>query len=335
MSDKSSQPKVTVDMRKSGGEVDAVAFSLIDRAYDKSEAVRVTITLALCDLAQHHPELILTAIASYVTKRGDKIDLAHRILLLQIAVRILESARDKITPEVAKDLVSFAAFEMVGAIEVKSEWQTPASGILVALAQPYPSQVITALLDTFKPGTEPHYYVVKTFADVAAANPVHLTLRLRDVLSRFIPVLGLVKKAPMMWVFATAFGRFAEAVAGFAADADDAARAQGVTPAQFASDMASAFDVIFSRWLISTESKVRFAVAEALGCISSVLSDNDFAERLERLLTTYLQMYKRERPADHLPITLGMSAMLTKAVSADRFFETGVLLNQVCPHISP
>jgi hypothetical protein len=327
MSDKGIS-KVTVDMRKTGGEVDAVVYSLIDHAYDKTEAVRHTIMLSLTEISQHQPELILSAIASYITKRSDKIDMSHRVQLLQIAVRILESARDKLSAEVAKDIIAFAAFEMVGSAEVRTEWQMPASQILVALSQPFPAQVIDTLLETFRPGVEPHYYTVKTFADVAAINSVHLTLRLRDVLNRFIPVLGLVKKAPMQWVFASALGRFAEAVALFQTDASEEMRAQ-VAPAQFEADMASAFDVVFSKWLLSPEAKVRFAVVESLGYISAVLSNRDFGARLERLLTTYLQMFKKERPADHLPVTLGLSSMLVKAVSDDSFFETGVLLNQV------
>lgn len=104
------------------------------------------------------------------------------------------------------------------------------------------------MLEKFKPGTVPQYFVVKTLGDMAAANGgaaprmralkmrafsapfascsfcvfgfaahfvslvsrcvilsvrsgVALTLRLRDILSRVIPVLGAVKLEPMKWVF--------------------------------------------------------------------------------------------------------------------------------------
>ena len=63
--------------------------------------------------------------------------------------------------------------------------------------------------------------VIKTFADISAANGVEFTLRMGDVLSRVIPVLGNVKKSPMKWVFATALGRFAEAIKHFKSNATE------------------------------------------------------------------------------------------------------------------
>jgi hypothetical protein len=46
-------------------------------------------------------------------------------------------------------------------------------------------------------------------------------MRLKDVLMRTIPVLGAVKPPHMQWVFATACGRFAEAISFFLANADE------------------------------------------------------------------------------------------------------------------
>lgn len=58
------------------------------------------------------------------------------------------------------------------------DWQGAASLVLVALsrtgensdANPVPPHIIARLLEQFKSGTLPHYFVTKTLGDLAAAN---------------------------------------------------------------------------------------------------------------------------------------------------------------------
>jgi hypothetical protein len=52
--------------------------------------------------------------------------------------------------------------------EVQAEWQGPASALLVSLAGGYSDLVIDQLLGVFKPGNVPEYFVIKTFAEIAA-----------------------------------------------------------------------------------------------------------------------------------------------------------------------
>jgi len=49
--------------------------------------------------------------------------------------------------------------------------------------------------------------------------------------------------------------------------------------------------------------QVRFAVVEALGFISFRLSKDTFEANIQKLIPTYLAMYKKEKYTDFLPIS--------------------------------
>ena len=50
------------------------------------------------------------------------------------------------------------------------EWQTAASGVLVAMGMKYCNEVMEQMLANFKPGVLPHFFVVQTIANLATAN---------------------------------------------------------------------------------------------------------------------------------------------------------------------
>ena len=50
------------------------------------------------------------------------------------------------------------------------EWQTAASGVLVAMGMKYCNEVMEQMLANFKPGILPHFFVVQTIANLATAN---------------------------------------------------------------------------------------------------------------------------------------------------------------------
>ena len=59
--------------------------------------------------------------------------------------------------------------------EVVAEWQGAASGVMVALGRRFCTEVMGELTLKFQPGTMPHYYVVQTLGDLAAANGTYHT----------------------------------------------------------------------------------------------------------------------------------------------------------------
>lgn len=87
----------------------------------------------------------------------------------------------------------------------------------------FPQQVITDLLKDFGPGSVPHYFVMKTLADLAMANPVGTVPMLQDIFSRTLPVLASIKQDNIRWVFANAVGCFCEAILSYSINLGTAA----------------------------------------------------------------------------------------------------------------
>lgn len=54
--------------------------------------------------------------------------------------------------------------------EVMADWQGAASAVLVSAGMRWPDMVMEQLLARFSPGTLPHYFIMKTLGDFAAAN---------------------------------------------------------------------------------------------------------------------------------------------------------------------
>jgi maestro heat-like repeat-containing protein family member 1 len=226
---------------------------------------------------------------------------------------VLEAAREQLSEKVGHMAVKFCAHEMTASSEVKKDWQTPASANLVLLSVVFPDLVIDEVLKHFRAGDIPHYFVVRTLGDVAAVAGVAFTLRMQEVLQRMIPVIGGVQKDHLKWVFAAALGRFAEAVQFFHSNATDEQKLQ-IVAGSFESDFGSAFDVVFTKWLLSKAAKVRFAVVESLGYMMHRLSTQAFETNLQRLVPTYLAMYKKEKASEHLPISQGLTSTLEAAL---------------------
>jgi len=91
----------------------------------------------------------------------------------------------------------------VGLQEVVTDISVPSSQCLVLLSGINCPLVVDECLSLTTPSQLPHYYIVKTLADVAANQPVPFVQKLKEVMARLTPVMGNIKKSPMKWVFAT------------------------------------------------------------------------------------------------------------------------------------
>jgi hypothetical protein len=322
---------------KSNGDIDNCVIKLLAHCFDKNEQVKVSVACALFDLGVKQTPMVLSSAVNFVQTRSAKLEHGHRVAVLTIICRILEGAREQVDEALARQMCSFLADEMVASAEVKTDWQTPASTGITLLAGVYCDIAIDELLTKFTPGQEPHYFVVKTFADISAANGTAFIMRMGSVLSRVIPVLGNVKKSPMKWVFSTALGRFAEAITHFKSNANAEQKGK-IEVGHFAADMVSAWDVIFTKWIIAKESKVRMAVAESLGYMSSALASDVFEDRFNKLVMHYFASYKKEKTLEHLPISSGFVSLLTHATELHNQGECHVLepaLSQILNGLYP
>ena len=106
---------------------------------------------------------------------------AHRVALLRTMSAILDQQRDSIPEATGKEIIKFAATEMTSSRDVQSDPQGAASTILVTMGMRLPEQLMDEMLKRFGSGQVPHFFVMKTLADFAAANALYFVPKLKQV----------------------------------------------------------------------------------------------------------------------------------------------------------
>jgi len=311
---------------KTGREVDTIVQSLLRHAADPDEGVRAQVSFAVHDLGLAEPLLAVSSLVVFLARNG-KLEQGHRVALLRMLAQLLETqtAREAVAAsqqhgasaqnQLVSHAVKYCSREMTQAADSVTDISVPCSQCLVLLANVNCSLVVDELLSLMPAGALPNYYLVKTLADVAAAEPVAFVSKLKEVMARMTPVIGSIKKSPMKWVFATAYGRFSESMGHYLASHAEAGTEATVTSASFEIHMASAFDVLFGSWLPTAEdAKVRFACLECLGQMCLLLDRPALEARLPKLVPAYLAQFKKEKSTDHLPIVHGLCSTLQEAV---------------------
>lgn len=217
--------------------------------------------------------------------------------------------RDDIKPEVASDLIALCTVEMTRDSEVSPQWQEAASNCLVVLGRRFCTRVMATLMAQFKSGVLPHYFVMKTMADLSAANQLEVVPSLRDAMARTIPVLGAIKQDNLRWVFSSALAKFAEAIMAHVHNIEDE-NERNAQLYSFSAEMFTAFDLVFTNWTISSNRKVRLAAFQAVGHMCALMKPEHFDQQVPKVIPALLAMYKKEKEADFLPITQSLSSIL-------------------------
>jgi hypothetical protein len=136
---------------------------------------------------------------------------------------------------------------------------------------------------------------------------------LDTILGRLLPMLGMIKLENMKWVFTFAISRFCEAVVSYVANLDRAPD-KTITASKFSVQMYSAFEVIFNVWLLSREAKLRVQVVECVGLMTHIIGKDKLEEMMPRIIPGMLGLVKKH-PTELLPITQGLSAVITSSVN--------------------
>lgn len=231
------------------------------------------------------------------------------MILLRSMSGVLEMKRDDIKPEVASDLIALCTVEMTRESEVSPQWQEAASNCLVVLGRRFCTRVMATLMAQFKSGVLPHYFVMKTMADLSAANQLEVVPSLRDAMARTIPVLGAIKQDNLRWVFSSALAKFAEAIMAHVHNIEDETERNAQQYA-FSAEMFTAFDLVFTNWTTSGNRKVRLAAFQAVGHMCALMKPEAFEAQVPKVIPALLAMYKKEKEADFLPITQSLSSIL-------------------------
>jgi len=227
----------------------------------------------------------------------------------------------KLPDDLSRALVTMTTMEMVQDKSINSDWQASACNLLIALSRYCPDVVSGQLLERFPISSTnpPHYFVIKALSDMAFYYPLLFVSNLKEVLSRTLPLLAMIKHDNLRWVFCAALGRWAEA-AIYCLDLSSTSSNHQMNPidrttiSQYHSSMLTAMKHILLEWLNSRETKIRLAAAQSIGYMCHVIETDQLNQLLVKLLPSYIQLIKKEMKEDPLPVTIGIQHIVSVVV---------------------
>ncbi|XP_039269337.2 maestro heat-like repeat-containing protein family member 1 [Styela clava] len=299
----------------SPSQVSAMAGALISSAADKDKNVQDTVITALTKLGRHQHAVVLGALRNYIVNT-QKLDLNHRVILLRAMNSILKEvlANTEINITLARELIGMASEDMTKSKKPQPEWQSAASDVVVTLGTVFVNEVMEDLLKKLPAGILPHFFVVQTLGNLAVANAFKMVPYLNHLLTSFMPVLGLAKHDNMRWVFAKCLGQFAEAILEYVMNIDKAPD-PSITRNTFSNEIFGAYNILYSVWILTKETKLRCAVVDALGKMTMLLSLEKLEEQASKLMSMLVSLYRRQ-PGDPYPITKAICDVITATSDA-------------------
>uniref|UniRef100_A0A2K6G1G3 Maestro heat like repeat family member 1 n=2 Tax=Propithecus coquereli TaxID=379532 RepID=A0A2K6G1G3_PROCO len=291
--------------------VKKLSCTLLDAITDKDPMVQEQVCSALCSLGEVQPEEMLCACEEYL-RQHDKLAHPYRAMVLRTMEMVLRNHTSKLDKDTANIIILLASSEMTRTKELVCGWQQAASSVLVAVGQHFINRVMEEMLSRFQPGALPHCSVVRTFASLAVSNVFGMVPFLPSILSTMLPMLGMAKQDELRVAFCSALQHFSESTLEYLANLDQAPDPT-VRKDTFATDIFSAYDILFHHWLQSREPRLRLAVVEALGPMSLLLPSEKLEEQLPKLLPGVLALYKKHAETFYVSKSLGQ--ILEAAVS--------------------
>ncbi|VFV39100.1 Hypothetical predicted protein [Lynx pardinus] len=284
---------------------------LLEAITDKDPLVQEQVCGALCALGEAQPAEVLRACEEYLWQH-EKLAHPYRTMILRAMETVVSSHISDLDKDMARAVIFLASSEMTRVKDLVCDWQQAASNVLVAVGKQFIGLVMEEVLSKFQPGALPHYFVVQTLANLAASNVFGMVPFLTSILSTMLPMLGMAKNDTMRVAFCCALQHFSESTLEYLANLDQAPDPT-VRRDTFATDIFSAYDILFNHWLQSREAKLRLAVVEALGPMSHLLPSEKLEEQLPKLLPGVLALYRKHAETFHVSKSLGQ--ILEAAVS--------------------
>ncbi|XP_047399899.1 maestro heat-like repeat-containing protein family member 1 isoform X2 [Sciurus carolinensis] len=291
--------------------MEKLSFTLLDAITDKEPVVQEQVCRALCSLGEARPREMLRACDEYL-RQHDKLAHPYRALVLRAMEMVLSSHIHQLDKDTASIIILLASSEMTRTKDLDCDWQRAASSVLVAVGKRFINQVMEEVLSRFQPGVLPHCSVLQTLASLSVSNAFGMVPFLPSILSTMLPMLGMAKQDALRVVFCCALQHFSESTLEYLANLDQAPDPT-VRRDTFASDIFSAYDILFHHWLQSRDAKLRLAVVAALGPMSHLLPSEKLEEQLPKLLPGVLSLYRKHAETFHVSKSLGQ--ILEAAVS--------------------
>uniref|UniRef100_A0A4W6EG92 Maestro heat-like repeat family member 1 n=1 Tax=Lates calcarifer TaxID=8187 RepID=A0A4W6EG92_LATCA len=300
-------------------DVEQVTLALLDAANDKDSEVQEQVRKSMLTLGKQQPDRVLAMCQDYLLKHP-KLVVSHRVVILQTIELIASCRIDDICSTRIKSIISLASDEMTRSKEVIPDWQQAASNILVAVGNKHINDIMEEILTKFQPGVLPHFFVVQTLANLSISNVYGMVPFLNAILGTMLPMLSMAKQDNMKWVFSSALCHFSDSILEYLANLDKAPDPT-VRKDTFSSEIYAAFDILFSNWLQSRESKLRLTVAEAVGSMCHLMASDKLEEQIPKLIPAILSLYKKNN--EHYVISKSLCQVLDASVNmGSRVLET-------------
>uniref|UniRef100_A0A8U7NX32 Maestro heat like repeat family member 1 n=1 Tax=Corvus moneduloides TaxID=1196302 RepID=A0A8U7NX32_CORMO len=284
-----------------------LAVTLMDATTDKDPEVQEQIHDSLCSLGDADPEEILDACGEYL-RQHEKLPYPFRVIVLRSMESVIRKHLGELRKGPAAAAAALASHEMTKSKVGTGEWQEAASDVLVEIGKRFLNKVMEEVLGKFQPGILPHPFVLRTFAELAAANVFGMVPFLNSILGTLLPMLGMARADPAK----CALQRFSESIQEYLANLDQAPDPT-IRRDAFSQEIGAAFELLFSAWLQHREAKVRLAVVAALGPMSSLLPEEKLEEQLPKLLPGILGLYKKH--PEPFPISKSLCQILESSVA--------------------
>lgn len=302
-------------------DIEQVTLALLDSANDKDTVVQEQVRKSMLTLGKQKPDKVLSMCQDYLSK-NPKLVTSHRVVILQTIELVVKSKIDEVSYPKIKSIITLASEEMTRSKDVVPDWQQAASNILVAVGNKYINDIMEEILSKFQPGILPHFFVVQTLASLSDSNVYGMVPFLNAILGTMLPMLVMAKQDNMKWVFSSALCHFSESILEYLANLDKAPDPT-VRKDTFATEMFGAYDILFSSWLQSRESKLRLTVAEAVGSMCHLMAHDKLEEQIPKLIPAMLSLYKKNN--EHYIISKSLCQVLDASVNmGSRVLETQV-----------
>ncbi|XP_069759022.1 maestro heat-like repeat-containing protein family member 1 [Narcine bancroftii] len=272
---------------------------------DRSELVRLRVVGSLQELGQTKRKRVLLFLHKFLAEH-QSVPLLQRTTLLKSITSILKGNTGHLSRSLSKKIISMASVEMSKLTGINDSHRETASKLLLTLGSNFPTEVFTELQPLMERRTQANFYVILTLANLCSENVFSVVPLLKPVLGTLFSLMHQEVCRRMQWVMCYALGHFSKSILTYASVPPPPTRKNPC-----ASELSSAFDVLFHSWSNSSDPKMVAWAVEAMGQVIYLLPSLKVENELPTLIPTILSLFQKTH--SDLSITKGLGGILHSA----------------------
>uniref|UniRef100_A0A7E4WD25 Condensin complex subunit 1 n=1 Tax=Panagrellus redivivus TaxID=6233 RepID=A0A7E4WD25_PANRE len=307
-----------------------LVISLFECATSTTEEdIRAKVRDSFLTIGQSQPAVFLEASHAYLVQNS-RLTTPNRAYVLDSIAAVLDAPGvvSRIDEQEALLTINLAIQETL--MSKDDELAEAGRNILTVLSKHVKlvNHVLDGLLQKFPPGvsTPPNKYVPQTLGAIALTNARGFVPFLTDILCRTVPLLSHIKPEPLRSIWSRALSAFVDALVEYqsAASNDDSTQSHGAglihvseqLQRDYCDQMELILDVVMN-WISAKDPKTRADAFECVGSLLLLASNARVLKELKKVVTTFLNMYKKGSLDDQFSMTKGMFFFLVRACSDD------------------